>query len=398
MPKTSFYDQINQQLEDVKSEGLYKNERVIVSPQQTAIKVNGDQVINFCANNYLGLANHPELIKAAQGGLDAHGFGMASVRFICGTQDIHKTLEASLSEFLGMEDTILYSSCFDANAGLFETLLSAEDAIISDALNHASIIDGVRLCKAKRFRYANNDMADLEAQLKAAKEAGARNIMIATDGVFSMDGVIANLKGVCDLADQYGALVMVDDSHAVGFVGQEGRGTHEYCEVMDRVDIITGTLGKALGGASGGFTSGKKEVIDWLRQRSRPYLFSNSLAPSIVTASIHVLEMLKSGQALREAVWENSRYFREHMSAAGFTLGGADHAIIPVMIGDAKLAGDFANRLLAENIYVIGFSFPVVPKGQARIRTQMSAAHSKEQIDKAIEAFTRIAKEMGIIS
>ena len=398
MPKTSFYDQINQQLADVKAEGLYKSERVIVSPQQTAIEVNGDQVINFCANNYLGLANHPELIKAAQGGLDAHGFGMASVRFICGTQDIHKTLEASLSEFLGMEDTILYSSCFDANAGLFETLLSAEDAIISDALNHASIIDGVRLCKAKRFRYANNDMADLEAQLKAAKEAGARNIMIATDGVFSMDGVIANLKGVCDLADQYGALVMVDDSHAVGFVGQEGRGTHEYCEVMDRVDIITGTLGKALGGASGGFTSGKKEVIDWLRQRSRPYLFSNSLAPSIVTASIHVLEMLKSGQALREAVWENSRYFREHMSAAGFTLGGADHAIIPVMIGDAKLAGDFANRLLAENIYVIGFSFPVVPKGQARIRTQMSAAHSKEQIDKAIEAFTRIAKEMGIIS
>ncbi|WP_108945121.1 glycine C-acetyltransferase [Shewanella halifaxensis] len=398
MPKTSFYDQINQQLADVKAEGLYKSERVIVSPQQTAIEVNGDQVINFCANNYLGLANHPELIKAAQDGLDAHGFGMASVRFICGTQDIHKQLEASLSEFLGMEDTILYSSCFDANAGLFETLLSAEDAIISDALNHASIIDGVRLCKAKRFRYANNDMADLEAQLKAAKEAGARNIMIATDGVFSMDGVIANLKGVCDLADEYGALVMVDDSHAVGFVGQNGRGTHEYCEVMDRVDIITGTLGKALGGASGGFTSGKKEVIDWLRQRSRPYLFSNSLAPSIVTASIHVLEMLKSGQALREAVWENSRYFREQMSAAGFTLGGADHAIIPVMIGDAKLASDFANRLLTENIYVIGFSFPVVPKGQARIRTQMSAAHSKEQIDKAIAAFTRIAKEMGIIS
>ncbi|ABZ78755.1 2-amino-3-ketobutyrate coenzyme A ligase [Shewanella halifaxensis HAW-EB4] len=397
MPKTSFYDQINQQLADVKAEGLYKSERIIVSPQQTAIEVNGDQVINFCANNYLGLANHPELIKAAQAGLNAHGFGMASVRFICGTQDIHKTLEASLSAFLGMEDTILYSSCFDANAGLFETLLSAEDAIISDALNHASIIDGVRLCKAKRFRYANNDMADLEAQLIAAKEAGARNIMIATDGVFSMDGVIANLKGVCDLADKYGALVMVDDSHAVGFVGQEGRGTHEYCEVMDRVDIITGTLGKALGGASGGFTSGKKEVIDWLRQRSRPYLFSNSLAPSIVTASIHVLEMLKSGQALREAVWENSRYFREQMSAAGFTLGGADHAIIPVMIGDAKLAGDFANRLLTENIYVIGFSFPVVPKGQARIRTQMSAAHTKEQIDKAIEAFTRIAKEMGII-
>ncbi|MCU8031574.1 glycine C-acetyltransferase [Shewanella sp. SM73] len=397
MASTSFYAQINQQLADIKAEGLYKSERVIASPQQTAIQVNHQEVVNFCANNYLGLANHPELIKAAQGGLDSHGFGMASVRFICGTQDIHKQLEASLSEFLGTEDTILYSSCFDANAGLFETLLDAEDAIISDALNHASIIDGVRLCKAKRFRYANNDMADLETQLIAAKEAGARNILIATDGVFSMDGVIANLQGVCDLADKYGALVMVDDSHAVGFIGANGRGTHEYCNVMDRVDIITGTLGKALGGASGGFTSGKKEVIDWLRQRSRPYLFSNSLAPSIVTASIHVLEMLKSGQALREAVWENSRYFREQMSAAGFTLGGADHAIIPVMIGDAKLAGDFANRLLAEHIYVIGFSFPVVPKGQARIRTQMSAAHTREQLDKAITAFTRIAKEMGII-
>lgn len=397
MASTSFYTRINQQLSDIKAEGLYKNERIIASPQQTAIQVNHQEVVNFCANNYLGLANHPELIKAAQQGLDSHGFGMASVRFICGTQDIHKQLEASLSEFLGMEDTILYSSCFDANAGLFETLLDAEDAIISDALNHASIIDGVRLCKAKRFRYANNDMADLETQLIAAKAAGARNILIATDGVFSMDGVIANLQGVCDLADKYGALVMVDDSHAVGFVGQNGRGSHEHCGVMGRVDIITGTLGKALGGASGGFTSGKKEVIDWLRQRSRPYLFSNSLAPSIVTASIHVLEMLKSGQALREAVWENSRYFREKMSSAGFTLGGADHAIIPVMIGDAKLASDFANRLLAEHIYVIGFSFPVVPKGQARIRTQMSAAHTREQLDKAIDAFTRIAKEMAII-
>ena len=397
MATTSFYDQINQQLAEVKAEGLYKSERIIVSPQQNEIRVNDAEVMNFCANNYLGLANHPELIKAAKDGLNNHGFGMASVRFICGTQDIHKQLEASLSEFLGMEDTILYSSCFDANAGLFETLLSAEDAIISDALNHASIIDGVRLCKAKRFRYANNDMAALEEQLKAAKEAGARNILIATDGVFSMDGVIANLKGVCDLADQYGALVMVDDSHAVGFIGENGRGTHEYCQVMDRVDIITGTLGKALGGASGGFTAAKKEVVDWLRQRSRPYLFSNSLAPSIVTASIHVLEMLKTGQALREAVWENSRYFREKMTEAGFTLGGADHAIIPVMIGDAKLAGDFANRLLEEHIYVVGFSFPVVPKGQARIRTQMSAAHTKEQLDKAIESFIRIAKEMGII-
>ncbi|AYV11742.1 MULTISPECIES: glycine C-acetyltransferase [Shewanella] len=397
MASTSFYDQINQQLADVKAEGLYKSERVIVSPQQPAIRVNEAEVINFCANNYLGLANHPELIKAAQAGLADHGFGMASVRFICGTQDIHKQLEANLSEFLGMEDTILYSSCFDANAGLFETLLGPEDAIVSDALNHASIIDGVRLCKAKRFRYANNDMTDLETQLIAARDAGARHILIATDGVFSMDGVIANLKGICDLADQYGAMVMVDDSHAVGFIGQNGRGTHEYCDVMGRIDIITGTLGKALGGASGGFTAARKEVVDWLRQRSRPYLFSNSLAPSIVSASIRVLEMLKEGQELREAVWENSRYFREKMAAAGFTLAGADHAIVPVMLGDAKLASDFANRLLQENIYVIGFSFPVVPKGQARIRTQMSAAHSREQLDKAIEAFTRIGKEMGII-
>ncbi|WP_335917183.1 glycine C-acetyltransferase [Shewanella chilikensis] len=397
MASTSFYDQINQQLADIKAEGLYKSERVIVSPQQPAIRVNEAEVINFCANNYLGLANHPELIKAAQAGLADHGFGMASVRFICGTQDIHKQLEANLSEFLGMEDTILYSSCFDANAGLFETLLGPEDAIVSDALNHASIIDGVRLCKAKRFRYANNDMADLETQLIAARDAGARHILIATDGVFSMDGVIANLKGICDLADQYGAMVMVDDSHAVGFIGQNGRGTHEYCDVMGRIDIITGTLGKALGGASGGFTAARKEVVDWLRQRSRPYLFSNSLAPSIVSASIRVLEMLKEGQELREAVWENSRYFREKMAAAGFTLAGADHAIVPVMLGDAKLASDFANLLLQENIYVIGFSFPVVPKGQARIRTQMSAAHSREQLDKAIEAFTRIGKEMGII-
>lgn len=397
MASTSFYTQINQQLEDVKNEGLYKSERIIESPQQPQIEVNQQQVINFCANNYLGLANHPTLIKAAQQGLEQHGFGMASVRFICGTQDIHKQLEASLSEFLGMEDTILYSSCFDANAGLFETLLGAEDAIISDALNHASIIDGVRLCKAKRYRYANNDMADLEQQLIAAKAADARHILIATDGVFSMDGVIANLKGVCDLADKYGALVMVDDSHAVGFVGEQGRGTHEYCDVMDRVDIITGTLGKALGGASGGFTSAKKEVIDWLRQRSRPYLFSNSLAPSIVTASITVLEMLKEGQQLRQTLKYNSQYFREKMTQAGFTLGGADHAIIPVMIGDAKIAGDFANQLLKEQIYVIGFSFPVVPKGQARIRTQMSAAHTQAQLDHAIEAFTRIAKEMGII-
>ncbi|BDY03102.1 glycine C-acetyltransferase [Ferrimonas sp. YFM] len=398
MSSSAFYAQIQQQLEDVKADGLYKHERVITSPQQTAIEVNtGEQVINFCANNYLGLANSPELVAAAQQGLADHGFGMASVRFICGTQDIHKALEAKLSAFLGMEDTILYSSCFDANAGLFETLLGPEDAIVSDALNHASIIDGVRLCKAKRFRYANNDMAELESCLKQAREAGARNILIATDGVFSMDGVIANLEGICDLADQYGALVMVDDSHAVGFVGEGGRGTHEHCKVMERVDIITGTLGKALGGASGGFTSGKKEVIDWLRQRSRPYLFSNSLAPAIVAASLKVLDLIAEGQALRAQLWDNANHFRSRMSDAGFTLAGADHAIIPVMIGDAALASEFADRLLAEGIYVIGFSFPVVPKGQARIRTQMSAAHTREQLDKAIDAFIRIGKELEII-
>ncbi|GAA4894566.1 glycine C-acetyltransferase [Ferrimonas pelagia] len=398
MSTSAFYQQIRDQIEQVKADGLYKSERVITTAQQPAIAVaSGDQVINFCANNYLGLANHPELIGAAKAGLDDHGFGMASVRFICGTQDIHKVLEQKLSDFLGMEDTILYSSCFDANAGLFETLLSAEDAIISDALNHASIIDGVRLCKAKRFRYANNDMVELENCLKAAQEAGARNILIATDGVFSMDGVIANLEAVCDLADKYGALVMVDDSHAVGFVGEDGRGTHEHCKVMDRVDIITGTLGKALGGASGGFTSGKKEVIDWLRQRSRPYLFSNSLAPAIVSASIRVIDMMADGADLRAKLWDNAERFRREMSAAGFTLAGADHAIIPVMIGDAALAAEFADRLLAEGIYVVGFSFPVVPKGQARIRTQMSAAHTPEQMDKAIEAFIRIGKDMKII-
>ncbi len=393
-----FYSFLNDQITQVKQEGLYKAERVITTAQQAKIAVStGEEVVNFCANNYLGLANHPSLIQAAKDGLDEHGFGMASVRFICGTQDIHKTLEQKLSTFLGMEDTILYSSCFDANAGLFETLLGPEDAIISDALNHASIIDGVRLCKAKRFRYANNDANDLEEQLKAADAAGARFKLIATDGVFSMDGVIANLKAVCDLADKYNALVMVDDSHAVGFVGEQGRGSHEYCEVMGRVDIITGTLGKAMGGASGGYTSGKKEVIEWLRQRSRPYLFSNSLAPAIVNASINVIDLLADGDALRKTLKENAAYFRNNMQAAGFTCAGADHAIIPVMLGDAKVASDMANSLLAEGIYVIGFSFPVVPKGQARIRTQISAAHTKEQLDKAIEAFTRIGKEMGVI-
>lgn len=395
--KNDFYQQIREQIEEVKNEGLFKKERVISSSQFSEIEVNHDKVLNFCANNYLGLANHPELIQAAKDGLDTHGFGVASVRFICGTQDIHKTLEQKLSEFLGMEDTILYSSCFDANTGLFETLLGPEDAIVSDALNHASIIDGVRLCKAKRYRYDNNDMTALQEQLEKAKADGARHILVATDGVFSMDGVIANLPGICDLAEEYGAMVMVDDSHAVGFVGQGGRGSHEYHQVMDRVDIITGTLGKALGGASGGFTAAKKEVVEWLRQRSRPYLFSNSLAPSIVSASIHVLDMLSEGDELRQRLNDNSQYFREKMTAAGFELAGADHAIIPVMLGDAKLASAMSDRLLAEGIYVIGFSFPVVPKGQARIRTQMSAAHSREQLDHAIDAFIRIGKELEVI-
>ena len=397
MRASAFFSQLQQQIEDVKTEGLYKNERIIKSQQQAQIEVASGKVINFCANNYLGLANSPELIEAAQNGLNNHGFGVASVRFICGTQDIHKTLEQKISAFLETEDTILYSSCFDANTGLFETILGAEDAIISDSLNHASIIDGVRLCKAKRFRYANNDMADLEKQLIAADEAGAKTKLIATDGVFSMDGVICNLEAVCDLADKYDALVMVDDSHAVGFVGENGKGTPEYCNVLERVDIITGTLGKALGGASGGFTSGKKEIVEWLRQRSRPYLFSNSLAPSIVTASIKVLEMLENGGELRAKLWSNAKYFREQMETAGFTCAGKDHAIIPVMLGDAKVASLMADKLLAEGIYVTGFSFPVVPKGQARIRTQISAAHSIEQLDTAIDAFTRIGKEMGVI-
>lgn len=396
--KNDFYQQLDAQLEELQQEGLYKKERIITSDQAAEIKVgDGQSVLNFCANNYLGLANHPELIAAAKKGLDEHGFGTASVRFICGTQDIHKTLEKKLSEFLGTEDTILYSSCFDANGGLFETLMGPEDAIISDELNHASIIDGIRLSKAKRYRYKNNDMADLEAQLKQAKADGARHILIATDGVFSMDGVIANMKGICDLADQYGALTMMDDCHATGFLGANGKGTHEYCDVMGRVDIITGTLGKALGGASGGYTSGKKQVIDWLRQRSRPYLFSNSVAPAIVQASIRVLEMLEQGDELRQRLWDNANYFRSEMTKAGFTLSGADHAIIPVMIGDAKLASEMADRLLAEGIYVIGFSFPVVPRGKARIRTQMSAGHSREQLQRAIDAFIRIGKDLKII-
>lgn len=392
----AMFSHLQSEIEDIKQKGLYKAERIITSPQQAEIEVNdGSHVINFCANNYLGLANHPELVETARDALKQHGFGMASVRFICGTQDIHKELEKKISNFLAMEDTILYSSCFDANAGLFETILDSQDAIISDSLNHASIIDGVRLCKAKRYRYENNNMEDLENKLKEAKDARFR--LIATDGVFSMDGIIANLPAVCDLAEKYDALVMVDDSHAVGFVGENGKGTHEYHNVMNRVDIITGTLGKALGGASGGYTSGKKEIIEWLRQRSRPYLFSNSLAPMIVKSSIKVLDMLEKGDDLRNKLKQNSKYFREKMSEAGFKLAGADHAIIPVMIGDAALASKMADLLLKEGIYVVGFSFPVVPKDQARIRTQMSAAHTKEDIDKAITAFIKVGKELKCI-
>ncbi|GAD89650.1 MULTISPECIES: glycine C-acetyltransferase [Vibrio] len=395
---SAFYNQIKQQIEEVKSEGLYKSERIITSQQQASVSIStGEDVLNFCANNYLGLANHPELIQAAQSGMDEYGFGMASVRFICGTQDIHKQLEDKLSTFLGMEDTILYTSCFDANAGLFETILGKEDAIISDALNHASIIDGVRLCKAMRFRYANNNMSELEQQLIDADAAGARHKLIVTDGVFSMDGVVANLPAICDLADKYNALVMVDDSHAVGFMGETGAGTHDYHNVMDRIDIITGTLGKAMGGASGGYTSGKKEVIDWLRQRSRPYLFSNSVAPAIVSASLRVIDLLQESGDLRTQLWDNAAHFRTRMEAAGFTMGGADHAIIPIMLGDAKVAAEFAERALEKGIYVVGFSFPVVPKGQARIRTQMSAAHSREQLDRAIDVFIEVGRDMELI-
>tara|TARA_B100000929_G_scaffold43124_1_gene30694 strand:- start:722 stop:1918 length:1197 start_codon:yes stop_codon:yes gene_type:complete len=395
----SFISHLEQQLNATREDGLYKVERVITTQQQADIATqSGDHVINFCANNYLGLANHPALIEAAKSGLDSHGFGMASVRFICGTQDIHKALEAKISDFLGTEDTILYPSCFDANGGLFETLLGPEDAIVSDALNHASIIDGVRLSKAKRYRYANNDMQALEEQLKQAREDGARFILIATDGVFSMDGIIANLKGVCDLADKYDAMVMVDDCHATGFLGENGRGSHEYCDVLGRVDLITGTLGKALGGASGGYTSGSKAAIEWLRQRSRPYLFSNSVAPPIVAASLKVFDMMADGHDLRAQLWRNAEHFRNRMTEAGFTLAGEDHAIIPVMLGDAKLANQMAEKLLEKGIYVIGFSYPVVPKGQARIRTQMSAAHTLEHVDKAVDAFIEVGRELGVVA
>ena len=392
----AYKEHLKKQLEDIKSSGLYKNERIIVTPQGGEIKVSdGSEVVNFCANNYLGLSSHPEMIQASKDVLDSHGFGMSSVRFICGTQDIHKTLEAKLSSFLGMEDTILYAAAFDANGGVFEPLLTAEDAIISDELNHASIIDGVRLCKAQRYRYKNSDMQDLEAKLKEAQSARYR--MIVTDGVFSMDGYIAKLDQICDLAEKYDAMVMVDDCHATGFVGKTGRGTHEHCNVMGRVDIITGTLGKALGGAMGGFTSAKKEIIDILRQRSRPYLFSNSLAPSIVGAANKVIDLLSSSTDLRDKLEANAKQFRSGMEAAGFDLRPGEHAIVPVMLYDAELSQRFANRLLEEGIYVIGFFYPVVPKGLARIRVQLSAAHSSAHIEKAISAFTKVGRELGVI-
>ena len=392
----AYKEHLKKQLEDIKSSGLYKNERIIVTPQGGDIKViDGSEVINFCANNYLGLSSHPEMIQASKDVLDSHGFGMSSVRFICGTQDIHKTLEAKLSSFLGMEDTILYAAAFDANGGVFEPLLTAEDAIISDELNHASIIDGVRFCKAQRYRYKNSDMKDLEAKLKEAQSSRYR--MIVTDGVFSMDGYIAKLDQICDLAEKYDAMVMVDDCHATGFVGKTGRGTHEHCNVMGRVDIITGTLGKALGGAMGGFTSAKKEIIDILRQRSRPYLFSNSLAPSIVGAANKVIDLLSSSTELRDKLEANAKQFRSGMEAAGFDLRPGEHAIVPVMLYDAELSQRFANRLLEEGIYVIGFFYPVVPKGLARIRVQLSAAHSSAHIEKAISAFTKVGRELGVI-
>lgn len=387
----------SQLLKDIKESGLYKNERTITTPQSGRINTTATEgVLNMCANNYLGLCDHPDIIAAAKASYDDWGYGMSSVRFICGTQSIHKELEKKISTFLGMEDTILYSSCYDANGGLFETILTAEDAIISDELNHASIIDGVRLCKAMRFRYKNNNMEDLEAKLKEADEKGARLKLIATDGVFSMDGYIANLKAICDLADKYNAMVMVDDSHAVGFVGAKGRGTHEYCDVMDRVDIITGTLGKALGGASGGYTSGRKEIIDLLRQRSRPYLFSNTLSPAITASSIKVLDMLMESTEYRDRLEENTTYFREKMKAAGFDIPDGVHPIVPIMLYDAVIAAKMADKMLEKGIYVIGFFYPVVPKGKARIRTQISAVHSKEDLDYAIKAFIEAKEELGL--
>jgi len=396
----AFFESLATRTEALKAEGLYKSERLIAGPQQAAINVrtNGGatEVLNLCANNYLGLANHPEVIAAAHKAIDEFGYGMASVRFICGTQTIHKELEARISAFLGTEDTILYPSCFDANGGLFETLLNADDAVISDALNHASIIDGIRLCKAGRYRYNNNDMQDLEQQLLAS--TSANNRLVVTDGVFSMDGTIADLKGVCDLADKHSAMTMIDDCHAAGFLGEKGRGTHEYRGVMGRVDIITGTLGKALGGASGGYTSGRKEVVGWLRQRSRPYLFSNSVAPMIAASSIAVLDLLERDNSLQQQLHANAAYFREKMTERGFDLKPGEHPIIPVMLGDARLASQMADKLLHRGVYVVGFSFPVVAKGQARIRTQMSAGLTRKQLDFAIDAFTDVGRELNVIN
>ncbi|WP_276133284.1 glycine C-acetyltransferase [Polluticoccus soli] len=395
MSSPSFYSRLQQELQDIKDAGLYKQERIIESVQGAEIVVNGKKVLNFCANNYLGLSSHPKVIEAAHKTIDQRGYGMSSVRFICGTQDIHKELEAKLAKFLGTEDTILYVACFDANGGVFEPLLGENDAIISDELNHASIIDGVRLTKTRRARYKHNDMADLEAQLQANMDARTR--IIVTDSVFSMDGTIAQLDKICDLADKYDALVMIDESHSSGFMGKTGRGVHELCGVMDRIDIITGTLGKALGGASGGFTSGRKEIIEMLRQRSRPYLFSNTLAPAVVGASIAVLDMLSETTALRDKLEENTTYFRSKMTEAGFDIKPGTHAIAPIMLYDAPLAQQFAAKLLDEGIYVIGFFYPVVAKGQARIRVQISAAHEREHLDKAIAAFTKIGKELGVL-
>jgi glycine C-acetyltransferase len=392
-------DFLSNELEQIKSAGLFKKERIIVSPQGADIKLNdGKEVVNFCANNYLGLSSHPRIIDAAKKSLDTHGFGMSSVRFICGTQDIHKTLEAKIAEFYGTEDTILYAAAFDANGGVFEPLFGEEDAIISDSLNHASIIDGVRLCKAARYRYQNNDMADLEQQLVKANEAGHRHKIIVTDGVFSMDGYVAQLDKIVALADQYDALVMVDECHAAGFIGKTGKGTPEYCGVHGKIDIVTGTLGKALGGAMGGYTTGKKEVIDMLRQRSRPYLFSNSLAPSIVAASIEVFNILSESTELRDKLESNVKYFKEGIKNAGFDFKDGESAIVPIMLYDAKLSQVMADKLLEEGIYVIGFFYPVVPKDQARIRVQLSAAHEKHHLDKAIAAFTKVGKELGVIS
>lgn len=398
MISPEFLHHLQTELATIEQDGLYKRERIITSQQSAEIVANGKTLLNFCANNYLGLSNHPEVMAASQKMIDERGYGMSSVRFICGTQDIHKELEKKISEFLGLEDTILYAACFDANGGVFEPLFAEADAIISDELNHASIIDGVRLCKAARYRYKNNDMQDLEAQLKAAEEKGHRFKIIVTDGVFSMDGIVANLKGVCDLAEKYNALLMVDDSHATGFIGKTGRGTHEYNEVMGRVDIITSTLGKAIGGALGGFTSGKKEIIDMLRQRSRPYLFSNSLAPGIVGAALKVLDMISEDTSLRDKVMENAAYFRTQMKAKGFDIPDGDAAIVPVMLYDAPLSQKMAEKLMDEGIYVIGFFYPVVPKGKARIRVQLSAAHTREHLDKAIAAFEKVGKELGVIS